>query len=107
MGYFFAHNDYKVVDRTVLADKDIDYENIWGVADENLFTLATREIDKVYDDRKPVFAHIMTTSNHRPYTYPSGRIDIPSHSSSGRGGKIHGLCDWQVYQGSKRQALVR
>lgn len=81
MGYFFGHNDYKVVDRTVLSDKDIDYENIWGVADENLFTLATREIDKVYDSRRPIFAHIMTTSNHRPYTYPAGRIDIPSHSS--------------------------
>lgn len=81
MGYFFGHNDYKVVDRTVLTRKDIDYENIWGVADENLFSLATREIDKVYRKRKPVFAHIMTTSNHRPYTYPAGRIDIPSHSS--------------------------
>jgi phosphoglycerol transferase MdoB-like AlkP superfamily enzyme len=23
----------------------------------------------------------MTTSNHRPYTYPDGRIDIPSHTS--------------------------
>jgi len=23
----------------------------------------------------------MTTSNHRPYTYPEGRIDIPSHTS--------------------------
>jgi phosphoglycerol transferase MdoB-like AlkP superfamily enzyme len=28
----------------------------------------------------------MTTSNHRPYTYPEGRIDIPSHS--GREGAV-------------------
>jgi phosphoglycerol transferase MdoB-like AlkP superfamily enzyme len=81
MGYFFANNGYKVVDRTEIKKKDIDYENIWGVADENLFTLATREIEKTIKSGKPVFAHIMTTSNHRPFTYPEGRIDIPSHTS--------------------------
>ncbi|MCF0059790.1 LTA synthase family protein [Dyadobacter sp. CY356] len=81
MGYFFKNNDYEVVDRKKIAKKDIAYENIWGVADENLFTLATREIEKTIKNGKPVFAHIMTTSNHRPFTYPDGRIDIPSHTS--------------------------
>ena len=81
MGYFFEHNDYEVVDRSKIAKKDIDYENIWGVADENLFTLATKEIEKTVRSGKPVFAQIMTTSNHRPFTYPNGRIDIPSHTS--------------------------
>ncbi len=28
----------------------------------------------------------MTTSNHRPYTYPDGKIDIPSHT--GRAGGV-------------------
>lgn len=81
MGYFFANNDYTVIDRTSIAKKDIDYENIWGVADENLFTLSLKEIDKTIKSGKPVFAHIMTTSNHRPFTYPDGRVDIPSHTS--------------------------
>lgn len=81
MGYFFENNDYQVVDRSKIAKKDIDYENIWGMADENLFTLATKEIDKTVKLGKPVFAHVMTTSNHRPFTYPNGRIDIPSHTS--------------------------
>lgn len=81
MGYFFGHNNYKEVDRTALSKKEIDYENIWGVADENLFELAAREIGSASKSGKPVFAHIMTTSNHRPYTYPEGRIDIPSHTS--------------------------
>jgi phosphoglycerol transferase MdoB-like AlkP superfamily enzyme len=81
MGYFFEHNDYEVVDRSRIAKKDIDYENIWGVADENLFTLATKEIEKTIRSGKPIFAQIMTTSNHRPFTYPNGRVDIPSHTS--------------------------
>lgn len=29
---------------------------------------------------------VFTTSNHRPYTYPEGRIDIPSHT--GRMGAV-------------------
>lgn len=80
MNYFFEHNGYDVVDRVALKDEEIDYENIWGVADENLFDLAMKEINKNAAQR-PVFAHIMTTSNHRPFTYPDGRIDIPSHTS--------------------------
>ncbi len=81
MGYFFSNNGYEVDDRSKIADEDIDYENIWGVADENLFTLAEKEIDNTYQKGKPVYAHIMTTSNHRPFTYPDGRIDIPSHTN--------------------------
>lgn len=81
MGYFFSNNGYEVDDRSKIPDEEIAYENIWGVADENLFTLAEREIDNTYQKGKPVFAHVMTTSNHRPFTYPEGRIDIPSHTN--------------------------
>jgi len=80
MGYFFENNGYDLVDRSALKDEEIDYENIWGVADENLFELAIRQIDAETNKRK-IFTHIMTTSNHRPYTYPEGRINIPSHTS--------------------------
>lgn len=85
MNYFFGNNEYQVVDRTALDEKDIHYENIWGVADEDLFTLAERQLDEAVKGH-PVFAHVMTTSNHRPFTYPEGRIDIPSHS--GRDGAV-------------------
>jgi phosphoglycerol transferase MdoB-like AlkP superfamily enzyme len=81
MGPYFSSNGYQVVDRSSLADSEIDYENIWGVADENLFTLSLREIDKTIATQKHSFTHIMTTSNHRPFTYPDGRIDIPSHTN--------------------------
>jgi phosphoglycerol transferase MdoB-like AlkP superfamily enzyme len=81
MNYFFSHNGYEVYDRNKIPEYEIAYENIWGVADENLFTLALKEIDNSYHKGKPLFAHIMTTSNHRPFTYPDGRIDIPSHTN--------------------------
>ncbi|WP_443946257.1 LTA synthase family protein [Pedobacter sp. AW1-32] len=81
MNEFFSNNGYEVTDRSALKDSEIHYSNIWGVADEDLFTLSLRELDQDYKNSKPFFAHIMTVSNHRPYTYPEGRIDIPSHTS--------------------------
>lgn len=86
MNYYFSNNHYEVVDRMKLKDSEVDYENVWGVADENLFSLSLREIEKSVTNGKLFFTHIMTTSNHRPYTYPEGRIDIPSHT--GRDGAV-------------------
>ncbi|WP_412468352.1 LTA synthase family protein [Pedobacter sp. KLB.chiD] len=86
MNEFFSNNGYQVTDRSALQDSEIHYSNIWGVADEDLFTLSLRELDKDYENKKPFFAQIMTVSNHRPYTYPDGRIDIPSHT--GREGAV-------------------
>ena len=88
MNAFFDANDYRVVDRTQIAKKEIEFENIWGVADEHLFDKVLSEIDreKAAKPARPVFAHIMTTSNHRPYTYPAGRIDI--RSGTGRDGAV-------------------
>lgn len=85
MNYFFGHNDYDVIDRKALKKEEIHYQNVWGVADEDLFTLAGRTLDSNYTLGKPFFTHIMTVSNHRPFTYPDGRIDIPSRSKKREG----------------------
>lgn len=77
MNYFFAHNGYIVKDRKDIPDKTIHHANIWGVADEDLYTLALSQFDRIHAEGAPFFAHIMTTSNHRPYTFPAGRIDYP------------------------------
>ncbi|MDQ6813970.1 MAG: sulfatase-like hydrolase/transferase, partial [Bacteroidota bacterium] len=76
MKQFFSNNDYDVIDRDALKPDEIHYQNIWGVADEDLFTLAGRTFDSNYAKGKPFFSQVMTVSNHRPFTYPAGRIDI-------------------------------
>lgn len=86
MNYFFAHNGFDVVDRNDIAAQDIHFANIWGVADEDLYTRTLQEIDRVTATGNPFFGLVMTTSNHRPYTYPDGRIDIPS--PGGRTGAV-------------------
>jgi phosphoglycerol transferase MdoB-like AlkP superfamily enzyme len=78
MNGFFAGNDYRVIDRTDFPKASIGFANVWGVADEFLYDNSLAQLDKAHAAGKPFMAQIMTTSNHRPYTYPDGRIDIPS-----------------------------
>ena len=78
MGYYFGHNSYEVIDQDNIPKMPKDslyHETAWGVADEHLFTKAIGEMDKSYAAGKLFFNHVMTVSNHRPYTFPKGRID--------------------------------
>lgn len=86
MNAFFQGNSYKVVDRTDFPKESIGFENVWGIGDEFLFDNVLEHLDKVNQDGKRMVAQIMTTSNHRPYTYANGRIDIPS--PGGRDGAV-------------------
>ncbi len=86
MNSFFSHNGFGIIDRTDMDDKKIIFSNVWGVSDEDLFRVVLEESDKAFKNKKPFFNYVMTTSNHRPYTYPEGRIDIPSHT--GRSGAV-------------------
>jgi phosphoglycerol transferase MdoB-like AlkP superfamily enzyme len=93
MNYFFSHNGYRTVDRSDIAkDAVIHSQNVWGVSDEDLYTLALKQMDEIHADGKPFFLHIMTTSNHRPYTYPAGRVKQIAPS---RPGSV-AYTDWSI-----------
>jgi len=81
--------------RSSVAEKDITFANVWGAADEDLYRWMIREADRVHAAGRPFYFFVMTTSNHRPYTYPENRIDIPS--GSGRDGAVK-YSDWAIGQ---------
>ena len=70
MNTFFAGNGFQVLDRTDI-DK-VRFENVWGVADEDLFDRAIQHYGEQYKAGKPFFSIIMTTSNHKPFTFRPG-----------------------------------
>lgn len=76
MGYFFGHNGYRVIDKSDIPESMIHHATAWGVADEDAFNIALNKCDQSFKEGRPFFNHVMTVSNHRPYTYPKGRIDI-------------------------------
>ncbi len=99
MNYFFSHNGYLAVDRKDFPKgATIHHENVWGVSDEDLFTMALAQMDQVHAQGKPFFLHIMTTSNHRPYTFPEGRVKFPQGSRAG----AVAYTDWSIGDFLKR-----
>ena len=77
MNAFYQNNGYNVVDRTDIPSNEIYFETVWGVADEIIFDQAIKQMDKNFSQKQKTFQLIVTTSNHRPFTYPDERIDIP------------------------------
>ncbi|MEP7096087.1 MAG: LTA synthase family protein [Dokdonella sp.] len=99
MNYFFSHNGYRTVDRTAIPKgTPIHSQNVWGVADEDLYTLALGQMDAINKDGKPFFVHIMTTSNHRPFTFPTDRVAPPQGSRDG----AVAYTDWSIADFIKR-----
>ena len=83
---FYGGNGYQIVDRDNFTPEEITFANVWGVCDEDMAKKAISEMNKDYKAGKPFFHHWMTVSNHRPFTYPEGKIDIPADSKSRKGG---------------------
>lgn len=86
MNYFFGHNGFEVRDREQIP-KPVRFENIWGVADEDLFDSALTYFDEQAKAGHPFFSIIMTTSNHKPFTFREG---VPGVKPKG-GGRESGV----------------
>ncbi len=100
MNQYFGSNGYNISDRGrnitigdeykarrhVIPDSLIHFENAWGISDEDLYDEVVRNADIKYAAGKPFYDFVMTTSNHRPFTYPKGKIDIAS--GTGREGAV-------------------
>lgn len=50
------------------------FATIWGVCDEDLFARTIAECRELTESGKPFLVTALSVSNHKPYTYPKGRI---------------------------------
>ena len=89
METFFSGNGYDIVDQRQYAPEEISFANIWGVCDEDAYRKVIRTLNEDAGDGKPFFAHVMTVSNHRPFTYPAGKVSIPHDAKSRNGGVMY------------------
>jgi phosphoglycerol transferase MdoB-like AlkP superfamily enzyme len=86
MAEFYSANGYEIIDENNFAPSQIHFSNIWGVCDEDIFSKAIEVMGNNAKSGRPAFLHIMTVSNHRPFTYPDHRIDIPPEQKRREGG---------------------
>jgi len=71
-GFFLGNGFDRMIDEKDFG-KDV-FHGTWGVSDEDLFNQTHREL-LAYGD-KPFFAMVFTVSNHPPFEFPDGRIDL-------------------------------
>ncbi|MFC3157978.1 Phosphoglycerol transferase MdoB [Chryseobacterium arachidis] len=97
MNNFFGGQGFDIVDRNRgnplsdeiktqrfnIPDNEVSFENAWGICDEDLYKQSIKYADKSSKLNKPFFQFVMTTSNHKPYTFPSGKIDLPQGNRNG------------------------
>ncbi|MGD8340373.1 MAG: LTA synthase family protein [Gammaproteobacteria bacterium] len=73
MRRFFMNNGFeKVIDENDY--DDAVFFGAWGASDEDLFRHAHDEFERLGD--RPFFSLVFTTSNHTPYEFPDGRIEL-------------------------------
>jgi len=94
MNNFFGGQGFDIIDRDrgnpladdiestriPIPDEEVSFENAWGICDEDIYQQAIRYADSSSSKKQPFFQFIMTTSNHKPYTFPAGKIDLPQGS---------------------------
>lgn len=93
MGEFFESNSFEVLDQGDFSSHDVHFSNAWGICDEDVFDFAVKRANRSFEQKKPFFQFILTTSNHRPYTFPENRIDM--ESGSGREAAVK-YSDWSI-----------
>lgn len=50
------------------------FTTIWGVCDEDLYDRSISEFRDLAQAGRPFFATVLSVSNHKPFTYPRGKI---------------------------------
>ncbi|MES2499557.1 MAG: LTA synthase family protein [Pseudomonadota bacterium] len=75
MRSFFMGNGFdKIID-----EKDYQHPMFvgsWGVSDEDLFDKTHQQLLTQHASNKPFFALVFSSSNHAPFEFPNGRIDL-------------------------------
>ena len=91
MNTFFGGQGFNIVDRNRgnplsddiktkrinIEDNEVTFENAWGICDEDIYKKTLKIADANFASGMPFFNFIMTTSNHKPYSFPSHTIDMP------------------------------
>ncbi|WJG09904.1 LTA synthase family protein [Aliiglaciecola sp. LCG003] len=75
MKRFFSNNGFN----QIIEQKDFvnpEFVGSWGVSDEDLLNQAHATFEAMSGDEQPFFSLVFTSTNHSPFEFPDGRIDL-------------------------------
>lgn len=82
------------------------FTTIWGVCDEELFARSLEEMRVLAKGDKPFLATILSVSNHKPYTYPKGKIpEDPEDRKREHAVKYSDFALGQFFRGAKQESF--
>ncbi|GAB1660232.1 LTA synthase family protein [Mannheimia haemolytica] len=72
--FFYGNGFQQIIDEK-------DYKNpkftaTWGVSDEDLFDKANETFNQLHKSGKPFFSLVFSSSNHDPFEFPDGKIEL-------------------------------
>jgi phosphoglycerol transferase MdoB-like AlkP superfamily enzyme len=73
-GFFLGNGFDRIIDQDDYVDPT--FTGSWGVSDEDLFAKADTEFRAMQAQGKPFFGLVFSSSNHDPFEFPDGRIDL-------------------------------
>lgn len=87
---------------------DDSFSTVWGVADEVLMDRAVAECRTMHASGRPFLTALLTVTNHKPYTYPKGRI--PEDPLAKRREHAVKYTDWAIgefFRKAKKEAFYQ
>jgi phosphoglycerol transferase MdoB-like AlkP superfamily enzyme len=80
------------------------FTTAWGVCDEDIFNRTIEELRALNQAGKPFFATVLSVSNHKPYTYPKGRIpENPDRQRREYAVKYSDYCLGRFFDAAKKE----
>lgn len=73
-GFFLGNGFTRVIEQR--DHRAPAFEGSWGVSDEDLFARADEEFRRLHAQDRPFFGFVFTSSNHDPFEFPDGRIEL-------------------------------
>jgi len=75
MGSWFYGNGFdEIIDEPKFVNPN--FRGIWGVSDEDLVIRANQEFKALYKKGQPFVSVMFSTTNHTPFDFPEGRIEL-------------------------------
>lgn len=72
--WFYGNGFDEIIDEKMFVDPG--FHGIWGVSDEDLVKRSNQEFIKLNKREQPFVSVMFSTTNHTPFEFPDGRIEL-------------------------------
>ncbi len=72
--WFYGNGFDEIIDEEKFVNPA--FHGIWGVSDEDLVKRANQEFKNLYAKKQPFVSVMFSTTNHTPFDFPEGRIEL-------------------------------